>query len=263
MIRLSPSQAHAVLVGRKTMHRLSVIEPRTQRRHRRVGDERRPYGPPYKSQPWRPAPGELIDMTGGDTSCRIALIDVRSELLGAITFVDARAEGWRGPSPIQEFKAAWVRQRDPWARRQEIELDDEALVARFDRLHAARRAWVLVFRVDSSHRPRLLVPEAGALNVARHHGEHGYTENESDAMRGEPEAVDEATITRLSTESRARHAATLSSREEQLRTVGRRVREEGLAAVRDGLDVTEPLAEIERQLRRIERLRRGSSAEAA
>lgn len=262
MIVLPPGQAHQVLTGRKTMHRLPVTEPRTIQRTRKIGQEHRKYGPAYTTRPYTPAAGDILEVQGGETNCRIHLVDIRRELLGDITFTDARLEGHRAADAVAAFKAAWVQARDAaWLQRQELGLDAEVLVGRFDARHAGLLVWALTFEVDTSHRPRLLVPEAGTLNVNRHHEELGYTETVSDAMRDEPEAVDEATTTLLVKRGREQHADIRGAVDEALLAqlgADKATLEERLTGLRTlaqerGVNIRSDLRALERRLDAIER----------
>jgi hypothetical protein len=94
----------------------------------------------------------------------VRITGLRTERVGAITHLDARAEGFRTTG---EFKAYWTRLYDrAWVAAMELAdpLDDIQLVARFDARHAATVVWVIAF--ETCEPPaRYLAPTSGYTTV--------------------------------------------------------------------------------------------------
>jgi hypothetical protein len=159
----SSAMVRAIATGRKTMTRRPAKPSDTECRYK-----------PGKSYAVQPGRGRSSD------GVRLVVTDVRTELLGLITYDDARAEGFKTRA---EFMAYWVALHDrPWLQRQierfqsdQAALGDEAYARRFDAHHADRLVWVIRFELDHEHRPRLLHRQS----------ERGYTTNPAEAMRVE------------------------------------------------------------------------------
>ncbi len=143
---LTPTEVRRVVSGRKTMARIPVAYPDGIR-------QACPF-PIGSSHAVQPAAGE-------PSHAQVAVTEVRSELLGAIGFDDARAEGHRTTG---EFKQAWVRRHDgAWLHREKVDLaapsgDDvvpRILTERFEQRWATTEVWVVRFWLDEE-RPRFL-----------------------------------------------------------------------------------------------------------
>lgn len=242
-----------VLLGRKTMHRLSVHDPRIVTRRN---------GTTYESRPTRPRPGVLLDVhpaPGRPAQFRVAVTDVRFEMLGAIDFQDARAEGFRS---VADFKRSWLHEHDQAWILEQGDVDDERVAARFHRRFDGKPVWVVSFRLDVEHEARLLaaadmarptdLPEESA--TAR-----GYTNSPARAMRGNPgEAISPALLEVYTEDARQRHSGRPGRREEQIR---RRMKTLAHRAVRlgaEGVDVSQELDRLEQHLDVLEQQRKAA-----
>lgn len=141
---LSPDMVRAVAAGRKTVHRRPTRSDHPCTYH------------PGKTYPVMPGRGQRALV-------RVTVTEVRVDVLGALTFADARAEGFRSTEP---FKVKWVHQYDrQWVARQD-DPDDELLLERFDARHADRSVWVIGFRLSREDTPRLLAARPAPDYVA-------------------------------------------------------------------------------------------------
>jgi hypothetical protein len=119
--------------------------------------------------------------------CRIHVLSGIVLPAGAVTFSDARREGYKTTT---ELKAAFVRRQEPrWVEKQPEDVDDSVLAARFDLRHAATLVQIIVFSLVVDE-PRYLASQYKIL--------HGHTDRgEYTARRGmaidELEVVDDAT----------------------------------------------------------------------
>lgn len=130
---------------------------------------------------------------GQPAEAHIVLIDVRRELLGAIDFDAARAEGFRTTG---DFKRDWIERHDAKWVEAMAELSGELAVEadisdRFYQRWAFKEVWVLTFELDRSERPRLL---------ADRNAKADYVDAPARALDHEPEAVDAQTQARFSRE---------------------------------------------------------------
>lgn len=159
-----PAQARAIAGKRKTQARIPATGPRCRFR----------LGHDYAVQtgPGRPA------------ACRLKIVGIGRQPLGALTLPDARAEGHRTTA---DFMVAWVRRYDrAWVEREKVDLaavfDDDVsvvdwiLVARFEQRHAQRIVWVLHVELLSDA-PRYLARQGDILA-----GGPQYTANRARAM---------------------------------------------------------------------------------
>lgn len=262
---------HKIVTGRKTMTRRPVKEPQLVRRTIKINGERRPAGPERWTRPFEPKVGGRIAVQPGRGQHAVAHIlvaDVRRELVGEITYEDARREGFR---TTEEFKVYWVRLYDrAWIDRQErvvhpdgvVEtlelLTDEDLVARFDERHANRLVWVIGFELARDEHPLFLTPAAREPSGGAEDSDdaHGYTENPSRALLDAGEVLDRRTADRFTTQARARDdARAAEQRARQLqaraRTLRRHLRAPQLPAGRTDAQLTAELVSVEEQLRQI------------
>lgn len=283
---LQPGQRKLILAGRKTQLRVPVLESRTITRKN---------GTTYESQPFTPKAGMRIPIARRDPDgvveevCGVIVREARHQLLGNVTFHDALAEGHR---TTVEFKAWWIRTHAPgWLQtterafcpgcildtdwpgdqaptcetcggEEEIDLipsrTDEELAARYDLRHGDMAVWAVTFVLDREQKPLMLAPFGRG-------DDHGYTSSPTQALHGEGEVVDQATVAAFAQENRERYELTTASERlrERARTLGRRIREETIATGRAGVDVTAELDAIEAQLRTIEFRRREAQRRAA
>ena len=148
---LTPAETRAVLARRKTMVRLPVAS--------RDGVTRRCPVTIGSSHAVQPGAGE-------PAAAQIAIVNVRREPAGAITPVDAKAEGNR---TVEWWKQAWVRRHDAaWMKREHVELADVfgddvvpfILLKRFEERWAHVEVWVVSFWLDEV-KPSYLAPGNG------------------------------------------------------------------------------------------------------
>lgn len=143
----------------------------------------------------------------------------------AITFDEARAEGWR---TRDEFLEDWR-----------------------ERFGEARECWVLEVAVDRAHRPRLLHRDSS----------HGYTQNAHQALGQEPEAVDKSVQERFSADADEKGKALRAERHAENE---RRYAEAKARALAIGADITKQEMQVERAVQVMERkaaqLERGQPA---
>jgi hypothetical protein len=178
-MNLHASQVRQILAGDKTSHRL----PATSARYS-----------PGQSVPVRVHKPSNAQR---DLRCRVIVHDTTTVVLGTISFKQARAEGHR---TSDQFRCWWVRHHDrAWIDQlteDQGELEPEALLERFELKHAHRPVLAVAFKLDISHRPRLLVP------LGRTGGDElGYTEAPGKALRDEPEAVEAEYLKRFADEA--------------------------------------------------------------
>lgn len=179
----------------------------------------------------------------------ILLTDIRQEQLGRITFVDARAEGFKTTT---DFKAYWIGLHDAkWLERLRDEVDDPmtcevAIVARFAMRWSPKTVWVLSFELDRTERPRLL---------ADRNAKTDYVDAPARALDHEPEAIDAATQGRFSKEGHRGFMAREAQRELDRERMGaeERLRQVRIDARAKGVDISHLEASIVRQLRAAER----------
>lgn len=181
------------MIFRPELVRLIRQGRKTQTRRPIRADEPCRYreGKDYAVQPGR----------GQSATCRIHVTSVRQERLGDIPFTDARAEGF---PTTEDFKAYWIAIHDAkWLEHEtrmlnEAENDDGVVLDRdmwlmrrsldiFDRRHADRTVWAISFCLHVEEEVRLLALRSDEI----------YVTNSAQAMRHEPEAVDEDTQKRI------------------------------------------------------------------
>ena len=176
----------------------------------------------------------------GKVVCRVRLLSATRSFLHEATEQDAHKEGHQD---LAEFIEDWRRRYGegpgiPGTPTYPIEIP----------------VWVLEFRRDEQHRPRLL---AKASDVNR-----GYTESPVAALEEEGEAVGDEWLARFAQDSYHDKVARLVKAEQRVKE---RALEDRLAAVReaarrDGVDISSPLRVIERQLERAEGRLHGKAA---
>lgn len=134
---LPPNVITKILAGRKTQHRIPVIEPREITRKNKTT---------YTSSPFRPQTGKVYALTtrtdDDQPPNHMLVTNVTTQQLGQITYPDVLAEGLK---TTDQFKHAWVRDHDRnwWDRHiDEQDLLPEAAM-RFDEKHADTTVWVL------------------------------------------------------------------------------------------------------------------------
>jgi hypothetical protein len=209
------------------------------RRHRPAGPSRAtsPHdGPPTRTYAVQPGRGK-------PAACRIEILDVRQELVGQITFDDARAEGFRTTA---EFSAAWVRIHDKaWVAAWNGTEDEHDLTVRFTERHAQKPVWVITFKLDHAHVPRLLAARPAP----------DYVTDPRLALPGEPEALSDEDWKRHVEAHRDRNAAEWQTVEEHQRELDRRLmsQDERIARMRReanmrGVDITRELWLLNKRL---------------
>lgn len=167
----SQSEAKRIVAGQKVQHRF----PHDRKAPEPVTSIPVSYREPNPALGFRDGQPRL----GTVEACRIVVLHVRAGQLGDVTEADARAEGFQSR---RELLAVWG-------------VDEIA-----DELRPVN-VWVMRFRLDPTHRARLL----SARVIAGHQGD--YTENPHRAMQDEPESVDPLTLQAFTDEARARDRA--------------------------------------------------------
>lgn len=250
-LMFKPALIREIVRGKKTMTRRLV-------KHDKAGtlrDCRYKIGRTYAVQPGRGKPSD---------GTRVLITDVRTELLGEISFDDARAEGFR---TTDDFKRYWVRLHDEaWLERQAqaadvpaADLDDELLDARFLERHAELLVWVIAFELSVDE----------VLYLHRHTA-GGYTTNPAEAMRGDAGTPREiappaAVVDRYASEAAKRDTERRQHVVDQALEVAGSSRPRRLAvleklAEESDVDVSNQLRAIERRLEAVEQKIRRSSA---
>lgn len=245
---LEPKSVGLIESGKRTMLRRPVDSagpryrmPRTRRGGPKRGASRQ------LVQPWRPGVGDVLPIQervkeAGEervvTLCRVRITEHRQERHGAISLVDALAEGVR---TTVAYKARWVRHRDrQWIASQgeKIDpLDDEQLVARFDRRWGDGQVYVISFALERLS-PRYLARDPAAQQA-------DYVSAPSMAMRGEGAPVEDWRQQDYAKEGRAKP-----------RVTQREVWDEARATIKDQIarvKATEPGRDVASTLRRLER----------
>jgi hypothetical protein len=192
---------------------------------------------------------------GASAVCHVHVTDVRGPAtpmrLGMVSFEDARHCGYR---TTLDFKRAWLARHDAaWVSRQEEEIDDDAIDARFAR-HAHKPVWAIRFTAAAASGERYLAARADEL----------YVENTAQALRGEPAALsaadfklhvtDRADMT--SAQWRALERGTRDAELEslslgqQLDKLVRENRDAGFSVTREVRVIEKRLQALEQQLRR-------------
>jgi hypothetical protein len=165
----------------------------------------------------------LVRVRRGDPpKCRITIQAVTDARHGDITDQQARAEGFKNTQDaLDHYDTVGLKPDDP--------------------------VWIISFELDRMAEVRLL----------HRHSEKGYTTQPHEAVHGEGEAVDEATLDEFARKARENHKPHVHDRDtkREARTLQRRLREATIRAERAGIDVSPELAEIRRQLDEIERKR--------
>lgn len=222
--------AQAVVAGRKTTIR--TTEATTWRT-------------PRDGQPGRVV--AVQPASGKDPIAHIEILERWREFAGAITFDGARAEGFRTTA---EFKAWWVGHYDAaWIKRQETDPTEQQLVERFDTRHASTPVWVYRFALTQAPALLLSTPDPVA-------GTGDYTSEPARSI-DDLEVVDSEILEQYATQARVtdlqRRRGEHATRE--LRSLGRRIKEEAKLADGAGIDISAPLADVARALAHMRELR--------
>lgn len=227
-VRFSAQEARRIAGGRKVQHRFP--------RSRAVPD-------PLAILPVtfsEPAPALGFQENGEPReasvrACYIRVLGIREGTLGDATDQDARAEGWRSRVELMD---AW-----DWAP-------------------GMTPVWVMTFEVDRTDRPRWL----SRAVVAGRQG--AYVDNPYRALPDEGEAVDDATLERLTAEARERDAMRAARARQalrqaplavQVRTYEREARARHID-IRDELRALRRWKQKSAQERQLERIRARLSA---
>jgi hypothetical protein len=139
--------------------------------------------------------------TGKAPLGRARIVAAWEQRLGDISYTEARAEGHR---TTDDFKAQWVADNDkPWIA--DRDLDDEALIARFNQRWANTMVQVLELHPVADE-PRYLASQADILNGRTTDGEYVLARGRA---IDDLEVVDDATTDRY---ARAAESASLEQR---------------------------------------------------
>jgi hypothetical protein len=226
---ITPTEAHELLEGRKTTHR---IPARGNQPCRHRPGERLPVQV-LRERETQTRHGPQRRIRPGRSICHVNITRIDREPLEDLTPEKAIADGWATDT---DFLDNWtIRHGDPPVR-------------------TIEHVWVLHLQV---------VPPEETLHLltysARPRGsEHGYTNNPPDAMRAEPEAVDRTYAQTLTQRARAVDDVRANAAAAQRETLDLDARMLALAfiAKRDHIDVRGDLRQV-RHLRK-----RGKNEEA-
>lgn len=183
---------------------------------------------------------------------RIDVVDVERQVLGDLTYADAIAEGFRSSA---DFARYWLRLYDPL-----VELDhlnaDQVLTLWSERYGRAE-VWAITFELG---KPVLITVPERALFLHKY-AHRPPTTDPSQRALGEPEIIDIAIAREHRSIARARHEAEHLQQQNRQRAsrLGARVRETVLRTLHDGLDPSEQIAAIERQITAIKQLRKAAA----
>jgi hypothetical protein len=174
---VSQREANRIYSGRKTQHRLP--------RDRRAPSPESNIPISYRAP--NPALGYNRDGTPKEAvllACRVVILERWESRLYAATEQDAKEEGFKNWADMIE---AWGGEDQP--------------------------VWVVRFRLDTAHRPRLLASRV----VAGRQG--AYTDNPARALPDEPEAVDPFFQDRITAEARSRDREREQARHADVRSL--------------------------------------------
>jgi hypothetical protein len=105
---------------------------------------------------------------GKPALCRVHVLGVSTQPMSALTFRDAKREGYRTTA---ELKAEWVRHHDQrWVLKQQ-DPEDRELVERFEARHTSTLVQVVVFEVVVDE-PRYLASQYDILHGHTDRGEY-------------------------------------------------------------------------------------------
>ncbi len=191
---LEPKTVGLILTEKRTMLRRPVdaSDPRYRTPRTKNGAPKRGQSRQLQT-PWTPRVGDVIPIqdrvreNGVErlvTACRVKVTDHRQERHGAISLLDALAEGAR---TTVAYKARWVRWHDRvWIGQLKDgidALDDEQLVPRFDARWGERQVYVISFKLERLE-SRFLAADPAAQQT-------DYVTSASRAMKGEGAPVPE------------------------------------------------------------------------
>lgn len=233
----TPVQARGIMSGRKTQHRLLVMQSQTVRRPGPRGIERTGHSAMVTREPFRPVAGRVYPVaTPTDTlgACIITAEPV-IQCLGMITPAEATKEGFKGR--VDLFKMAWARLYGSRV----TDLDDDELIARFDRYWADRDVWVITL---APHEPK-------PTFMCR------ATQSSGDFTTSYAKAIDPLEVIDPETLQAAREAAhrdRLADRaSSRRRAAHRRFERARLVAEANGHDTTQAVRRVQRAAQSLER----------
>lgn len=203
---LSAEHVRLIRAGRKTQHRIRVLEPRSRPAGEHPGFGNRPHIGPVPLSTRQRIDGKLVAVP----QCTMLIVDYHQATLADLDITTARAEGHK---TTDAYKTWWVREHDrPWINtytlKHEIEPDDTILIERFENRHTLTPVWVL------SCQPEPVTPERYIALDGRG-DEHGYTTRPELSVRHIPPAVDEAMQRRISDQGREYDALRAAGAAEQ------------------------------------------------
>lgn len=147
-------EARAILRREKTAHRLPIGDRSLVKRPGPRGLQRTGASAAVWREPFRPAKDHIYPIQVYDEANvvevkgAIQVVAVDTARLGDLTRQDALDEGFKGfkGDVVALYKAEWVKRYAS----NTAELDDEALVARFDRYWADKLVWLIELRVHGA-----------------------------------------------------------------------------------------------------------------
>jgi hypothetical protein len=230
---VDPRHAHLIKTGAQTL----LIRPKQ--------GPRKPYRPgkAYPVQVVVERRDEWTQETSErrETRCHVAVVEVDERQLHRATDDDARRAGFPGRDQLFD----WWRERH--GHRPELEVGGRTL-------QVDTPVWVVTFKLDER---RFLVDGARAIDplAPAATDTRGYVHSAGAAMPEEPEAVDEDTQEQFSVQARARFEQGRRGEIEhrQARTRAAKLKEIQALARREGIDLEDEMARIDRELEAMRR----------
>lgn len=224
-IYTTPRIAHLIAAGKVTQHRHPLTSANASR------------------LPWAMGHSHAVAPLGRTELCRVVAIRVRQAPVGELAPRDLHDTGHRTRLDLARW---WLRTQITRHEREGKPWTDEEILAQFDGRHAAKPAWILEMRLDTSHQPRLLHEDPA----------QGYTPLPMRAAQGEPEAVGDWDLERQVEPARARHAALRGLIEQQQvderDTLQARLERAQAVALARGVDIRSEARLIERRIEQLE-----------
>ncbi len=179
---------------------------------------------------------------------RINVVDVERQQLGDLTYREALAEGFRTTA---DFARYWLALYDRTLELGELNADQVLELWR-DR-YGRSEVWAITFELC---KPVLITVPEIPLYLHRY-AHRAPTTDRSQRALGEPEIIDIRIARKHRSVARAQHATEHQQQFNRLRSsqLGAQVRETVLSALHDGLDPSEQITEIERQVAAIKHMR--------
>lgn len=202
-----------------------------------------PTGNDIERTPWTPGHSHPVSAPGRPSICRVIVHQATPIQIGDLQPRDLHDTGHRTRLALAQWwlRTQIVRQNrtgEPWT--------NEQILDRFEKHHADRWGWTVVFALDTTHEPRLLHEDPA----------QGYTHLPQRAATGEPEAVPAWDLERQGPAARQRHSALVGLIEqeerERLVTLEERLERVMKKAKAQGIDIRDEQRVLEQRIYRLE-----------